>query len=74
MSRRAKTTTIEHALRILSERTDLRGEDGVATGACMEAAERLAEMRGLLAEVLACSDWLPGLPDYLVARMRRAAK
>ena len=52
MSRRAKTTTIEYALRILSERTDLRGEDGVATGACMEAAERLAEMRELLRTTL----------------------
>jgi len=69
--RRSKTTTIEQAMRILSERADLHGEDGIVTGACIEAAERLEEMRELLSEA---ASWVGGLPDDLIRRMRRAAK
>jgi hypothetical protein len=46
--RRAKTSTIEQALRILSR--DIVSDDGVASAACIEAANRLAEMRELLDE------------------------
>jgi hypothetical protein len=69
--KRSKTTTIEAALRILSQRADLQGDDGIATGACIEAAERLEEMRELLSEA---ASWVGGLPDDLVRRMLRAAK
>ena len=69
--RRSKTSTIEQAMRILSQRADLHGDDGIATGACIEAAERLEEMRELLSEA---ASWVGGLPDDLIRRMRRAAK
>ncbi len=69
--RRAKTTTIEAAMRILSEQLDLPASDGVHGGACLEAAERLEEMRELLSEA---ASWVGGLPDDLVKRMKRAAK
>jgi hypothetical protein len=69
--KRSKTTTIEQAMRILSEQFDLRAPDGVPGGACIEAAERLEEMRELLSEA---ASWVGGLPDDLIRRMRRAAK
>ena len=68
--KRAKTTTIEQALRILSQRFDLQDEHGVAGGACIEAAERLQEMRGLFveAEKRAIGSW----PTSLRAAIKRA--
>ena len=58
-------------MRILSEQFDLRSSDGVPGGACLEAAERLEEMRELLSEA---ASWVGGLPEDLLKRMRRAAK
>lgn len=40
--RRAKTATIAKAMRILAG--DIQSDDGVATAACLEAAERLEEL------------------------------
>lgn len=42
MSRRAETSTIVEALRILSR--DIQSDDGVATMALLEAAERMQEL------------------------------
>jgi hypothetical protein len=67
--RRAKTTTIEAAMRVIAG--DLEHNKDLAAGACLEAADRLAEMRELLSEA---ASWVGGLPDDLVKRMRRAAK
>lgn len=44
--RRAKTSTIVQAMRILGG--SIQSDDGVANAACFEAAERLDELRALL--------------------------
>ena len=66
--RRAKTTTIEQALRILSR--DIVSGDGVADAALIEAAERLAEMRGLLQAALPAG-WMT-MPKKLAADIKKA--
>ena len=68
--KRSKTTTIEAAMRVVAR--DCADEDRLMAAACIEAADRLLEMRGLLNEV---QTWRAvGWPDDLVKRMRRAVK
>lgn len=66
--RRAKTTTIVEALRILVEG---KRDFDVVAGVCEEAADRLEEMRQLLAE---CESLGYYMPKGLLARVRRAVK
>jgi hypothetical protein len=61
MTKRATTTEIINAMRILSEDLD----DHVQSAACIEAADRLQEMRDLLPVQ---AEWLP---VKLYAKIRR---
>ena len=47
--KRARTSTIIQALRILA--AEIRSEDGIASGALLEAADRMQELVKLLEEV-----------------------
>lgn len=67
--KRAKTSTIEQAMRILA--ADIRSDDGVANAACLEAAERLAELRALLKR--AAGAWsIERWPTTFREKVRRA--
>jgi hypothetical protein len=67
--KRAKTSTIEQAMRILA--ADIHSEDGTANAAILEAAERLAEMRTLL--TMASGDWsIERWPTHFRRKVRLA--
>ena len=72
--RLSKTSTIEAAMRAVAR--DCADEDRLTGAACIEAADRLAEMRELLEKVLAIAAWMPGaIPDdALIQKIKRAAK
>jgi hypothetical protein len=67
--KRSKTTTIELAMRLVAR--DCADYDRLTAAACLEAADRLEEMRELLSEA---ASWVGGLPEDLLKRMTRAAK